>query len=550
MIRGTIFAICWILFSCLTLSAQSWKIYPYHKEGTLIYFPADEGAHTEFAPGYGTEWWYVNMHLEGESTHHRYSAMLAIFNYQFRIFDMADETAQEFHSSTDLGSLSSSGTALNLVFTAASAVTDRWYTKEDSAGHLLPFQYHVQTGDELNNVNVNLDAQKPPLIIGDDGLVTVGSGDSYYYSQTLLTVTGSLTFNNSSEPVSGTAWIDHQYGPFFLAPGQDESYEWFSVQLDNGMDLNIWNIFNKQDRIPADDSHRICTVYIDDQTQDTTSAFILRRKAFWEYDDGRFFSSGWQFIDPEHDIDLTIIPVLRNQVVPFILAPFWEGSCRVKGVVEGDSVKGQSFAELLHIYENPQIRLISPNVENLWDGSQPVSWTLKNPDGGNPLKYDLFYRQGRNGVPQRIVSALSDTSSSWDVSGLVGMDSCVLIVAGYSVDSTITAADTSDQMFSIVPPLSIGSADDSKTYQYKLYQNYPNPFNPSTHISFSLPQREHVVIDIYNTIGQYIKTVKNQVLNAGYHELVFDGQNLSSGIYFYRIEAGTWQEIKKMILIK
>jgi hypothetical protein len=130
------------------------------------------------------------------------------------------------------------------------------------------------------------------------------------------------------------------------------------------------------------------------------------------------------------------------------------------------------------------------------------------------------------------------------------MDSCVLIVAGYSVDSTITAADTSDQMFSIVPPLSIGSADDSKTYQYKLYQNYPNPFNPSTHISFSLPQREHVVIDIYNTIGQYIKTVKNQVLNAGYHELVFDGQNLSSGIYFYRIEAGTWQEIKKMILIK
>jgi len=316
------------------------------------------------------------------------------------------------------------------------------------------------------------------------------------------------------------------------------------------MDLNIWNIFNKQDRIPDDDSHRIGTIYIDDQTQDTTSDFILQRKSFWQYDDDRFFSSAWQFIDPEHDMDLTITPVLNNQVVPFILAPFWEGSCTVKGTVQGDSVKGQSFAELLHIYENPEIQLISPNVEDLWDGSQHVFWTLKNSDDGNPLKYDIYFRQGRNGISQRIVSALSDTSYLWDVSGLAGMDSCALIVAGYSIDSTISAADTSDQMFSIVSPQSISQADNAKRYEYGLYQNYPNPFNPSTRISFSLPKTEYVVLKIYNSLGQSVNTLINQYVKAGDHEVVFNGQNLSSGIYFYRIEAGTWQEMRKMILVK
>ena len=79
---------------------------------------------------------------------------------------------------------------------------------------LLPFQYHLTVGGDSSNLNIDLDAQKPPLIVGGDGLVTVGSGDSYYYSQTHLTVTGSMTFEGFSEPVSGIAWIDHQYGPY------------------------------------------------------------------------------------------------------------------------------------------------------------------------------------------------------------------------------------------------------------------------------------------------------------------------------------------------
>jgi hypothetical protein len=496
------------------------------------------------------------MHLEGKITKRKFSAMVAFFNYNFRIFNITDDTSQEFLSFTDFGSLLSSNANLDLVFTLFTGGTDRWFTKEDSQGRLLPFQYHVEVGDEQNNISIDLDAQKPPLIVGMDGLVTVGTGDSYYYSQTLLTVTGNLTFKGYPEPVSGKAWIDHQYGPFFLAPGGDESYEWFSVQLDNGMDINIWNIFTKQDKIPDDDSHRICALYIDDQTQDTTSVFSLTRRSFWEYDQGRFFSSGWEFIDPINNINLDIMPNFTNQTVPFFTAPFWEGSCGVNGMVNGDSVKGQGFAELLHIYENPKITVIAPNGGDMWDGSQPITWTTENPDDGNPLQHDIYYKQGSEESQHQIVSAFSDTSYLWDVSNMVGIDSCFIIIVGYSIDSTIIGVDTSDAMFSIISPVSLDNFDGLTVMEYKLFQNYPNPFNPKTVISWQMAVGGHVELSIYNTLGQKIQTLLNKPLPAGHHEVEFNGQNLSSGIYLYRIvvnsfgEAGAWQDVKKMILIK
>ena len=91
-----------------------------------------------------------------------------------------------------------------------------------------------------------------------------------------------------------------------------------------------------------------------------------------------------------------------------------------------------------------------------------------------------------------------------------------------------------------------------KTYpdKFNLSQNYPNPFNPSTKIKFALPKPENVKIDVYNTLGQKIETLLNQQMKAGHHEVEFNAQNLSSGLYYYRIEAGEFQDVKKMILLK
>ena len=276
----------------------------------------------------------------------------------------------------------------------------------------------------------------------------------------------------------------------------------------------------------------------------------MLRRSFWEYEEGRFFSNGWEFIDPIHDINLAIIPNFPNQTVPFFTAPFWEGSCSVNGVVNGDSVTGQGFAELLHIYENPKITVIAPNDVDTWDGSQPITWTTENPDDGNPLKYDIYYKQGVEGSQHQIASALSDTSYIWDVSNLVGMDSCFIIMVGYSMDSTIIGIDTSDVMFLIVPPVALEDVDGLVAKEQKLFQNYPNPFNPKTVIRWQLPVCSNVELSIYNILGQKIETLLNKAMPAGYHEVGFNGQYLSSGVYLYRINAGTWIDTKKMLLVK
>ena len=85
---------------------------------------------------------------------------------------------------------------------------------------------------------------------------------------------------------------------------------------------------------------------------------------------------------------------------------------------------------------------------------------------------------------------------------------------------------------------------------YKLYNNYPNPFNPATKIKFDLPKNSYVKINVFDVTGRMINEIVNQNLSAGSYETEFNGSNLSSGIYYYRIEAGDFVETKKMILVK
>ena len=85
---------------------------------------------------------------------------------------------------------------------------------------------------------------------------------------------------------------------------------------------------------------------------------------------------------------------------------------------------------------------------------------------------------------------------------------------------------------------------------FDLMQNYPNPFNSTTKIRFALPKKEYVTLEIYNMLGQKLYTLLKQEMNAGYHQVQFDGSSLSSGIYFYSIQAGTFRDMKKLILLK
>jgi len=85
---------------------------------------------------------------------------------------------------------------------------------------------------------------------------------------------------------------------------------------------------------------------------------------------------------------------------------------------------------------------------------------------------------------------------------------------------------------------------------YNLGQNYPNPFNPLTVINFQLPKSNYVELAIYNMLGQKIATLVSARKEAGNHSVQYNAQNLPSGLYYYRIKAGKFSQIKKMILLK
>ncbi len=111
--------------------------------------------------------------------------------------------------------------------------------------------------------------------------------------------------------------------------------------------------------------------------------------------------------------------------------------------------------------------------------------------------------------------------------------------------------------FFIVSPYAedvLTSVEEAKQFaivnDYKLYQNYPNPFNPSTKIEFEIPKKEHVKLIIYDILGREVKRVVDEELPMGKYTVNVDMSGHSSGVYFYRLEAGNFVNVKKMILVK
>jgi hypothetical protein len=128
-------------------------------------------------------------------------------------------------------------------------------------------------------------------------------------------------------------------------------------------------------------------------------------------------------------------------------------------------------------------------------------------------------------------------ASSWD-QGLNTLNLKGAIIKG------VVYGDTS---FVIV---GINDKNTIQPREFVLSQNYPNPFNPTTTINYSLPKAGNVKLTVYNAIGSKVATIINVYKIAGNYSIQFNGSSLASGIYFYKIEAGQFSQIKKMILMK
>jgi len=94
-----------------------------------------------------------------------------------------------------------------------------------------------------------------------------------------------------------------------------------------------------------------------------------------------------------------------------------------------------------------------------------------------------------------------------------------------------------------------GIGAGGKPEQSSLQQNYPNPFNPSTTIRYALPVRSHVTLTIYNPLGQQVSTLVEDEQEEGSHEVQFDASGLPSGMYLYRLTAGSFVQTRKLLLL-
>jgi hypothetical protein len=94
-----------------------------------------------------------------------------------------------------------------------------------------------------------------------------------------------------------------------------------------------------------------------------------------------------------------------------------------------------------------------------------------------------------------------------------------------------------------------GNQDETPS-TFALYQNYPNPFNPTTTISYALPKQSHVSVKVFNTLGQEVASLVDEVQDEGVKNVEFNASNLASGVYFYRIVAGDYVESKKLVLLR
>lgn len=521
-----------VVFNNPFAHSQDWKSFPYTPAGSKISFPEDEGRH----PAEPIEWWYTSGHLKGKISGKTYSFMLTYFHYPasnfdgFRILNLMDDATGTFYKDTrPVNYTQLSTTQLAIQASVYTGGNESWMNLTDDENKLLPFQYSIKAGDSKVILDLTSTATRRPLILDDDGYLEQGlSNYTYYYSLTRNKVEGKLTLNGITEEVEGESWIDRQYGNF--NPLTAESYEWFHVQLSNGMDINLWNIFTPENKIPDTKKYKILAAYVNDNTQYTTSDFTIERLGFnFMPDSSRCYASKWRLKSSKNNLDLIISTKHKNEEIEWPFR-FYEGATDVTGTVNGVSVSGFGFAELLHHYEKPIIELKEPQ-QGLYDISKPITWQLQNPDEGRPIIYDLEYSVDEKRTFQPLFQNTKDTAYQWVNPPLNEGDKIWFKITGKSIDSQLTGTMISPQSF-------IVKFSKPALKQFKLYPN------PATDMILIEPAFEmnNPPARIVNSAGILIREFETNSLTQ-----FINITNLRPGVYFLQIDFPEGKRVMKFV---
>jgi predicted secreted hydrolase len=307
--------------------------------------PQDEAPHTDM-----TEWWYYTGHLQGTDATgaaHRYGFELTFFQIlrgglppvYIGHYAVTDITRGQFHfAQRELSEPNAplpNGTTTTGFHLAINDWTMRGVNGRDHLAASLP-GYAIA---------LDLASQKPPALHNGDGLITYGIGGfSYYYSRTRMAISGAITDHGETIPVTGLAWMDHQWGNFISTAGG--GWDWFSMQLSNDVDYMIYRIRDAHGAIISVvgsriDAQGITTAVdpskINEQAIGTWTSSVTHIT----------YPSGWRLALPGGA--LTITPAVLDQELVTTASTgntYWEGACAITGTLDGQTVTGQGYTEL------------------------------------------------------------------------------------------------------------------------------------------------------------------------------------------------------------
>ncbi len=527
--KRIIFPFLYVLLFYVGVVAQDWKNYPYHPEGSVISFPQDEGRHT----GEPEEWWYTTAHLKGMATGNDYSIMLTYFYHPglgfdgFRIFNIANETAGDFFPDTQPCNYSVMATDHLSIEANKILGTESWVTITDTIEGFLPFQYHLEASSLFGAIDLNYNTVKRPLILGETGYFDQGVGSyTYYYEQTGINVTGTIAMGGEEEAVTGTAWIDRQYGNF--NPNSGEAYEWFSVQLSNGMDMSFWDIFTEDYHLPDTITYHMLNVYKDENTSYSTADFELQRLKYSFLPGApNCYANQWRLTSSQDEVDLTITVINPESEVTFPFS-FLEGSTSIAGTVNGVAVSGVGFAEALHHYEHPVIEFGDFGM------TDAANWSVTNSDDGNPLLFDVEIKANGMNEFTDLVSGISENFIENTIWSEPCAGNCDLRVIGYSVDTTLTGSKEIHKQTNGIATVHI-----SKDLVLS-----PNPVTDKVKIDLKTLTNHGAILFLRNSLGEMVWRKK---LSRGQLSVEIDLSAYSSGIYFIEISEKNRKHLAQVV---
>ncbi len=322
-------------------------------------FPADHGAHD----GFRTEWWYVTGNLfaaDGRAfgvqltffrntltagsppasrsrwrTNQVWMAHFALSDAERGTFRFAERFARE---------------AVGLAGVTAApfrvALEDWSLASVDTTGGATFSPLRLAARSDGFAVDLELAAQKPPVLQGDRGLSQKGpepGNASFYYSMTRLAARGTVTLDGQSVPVTGEAWLDREWSTSALG-AELAGWDWFALQLDDGRELMFYRLRRRDGT--SDPLSRGSLVAADGSSSDLALGDIaLTPLSTGRSPGGGTYPAAWRLRLPGAALDLELTPRVADQELA-VTVRYWEGAVAVTGTSAGRSIGGHGFVEM------------------------------------------------------------------------------------------------------------------------------------------------------------------------------------------------------------